>query len=128
MMTTTLRPVEVAPAAGYTVHVSTEASVTIVHVLTADEELAARGRVAVAGESAVFDQIVTEEGHRRRGLGGVVMGTLGNAALAQGAETAVLGASDEGRALYLSLGWSVHATLTSAVILPPASESAPAGA
>jgi GNAT superfamily N-acetyltransferase len=118
MMTTTLRPVEVTPPAGYLVAATTEETVTVVRVLTADGQLAARGRVAVAGESATFDQISTEEDHRRRGLGSVVMNTLGNTALTQGAHNAVLGASDQGRELYLSLGWTVHSMLTSAVILP----------
>jgi len=119
MMTTTLHSVEVTLPAGYLVNATTEEAVTVVQVLTADGQPAARGRVAVAGESAIFDQIVTEEDHRRRGLGSVVMNTLGNSAVAQGAHNAVLAASDQGRELYLSLGWTVHSILTSAVILPP---------
>jgi GNAT superfamily N-acetyltransferase len=120
MMTTTLHWVEVTPPAGYSVTTTTEEAVTFVQVLTADGQCAARGQVAVAGEFAIFDRIRTEDTHRRRGLGRVVMNTLGNAALTQGSHSAVLGATDEGRALYLSLGWTVHSPLTSAVILPPA--------
>ncbi|MEV6879039.1 GNAT family N-acetyltransferase [Amycolatopsis sp. NPDC051128] len=65
---------------------------------------AARGSVAVASGVAVFDRIVTEPDHRRRGLGRVVMHQLGVAA---GARSSVLLASAAGRGLYGSLGWRV---------------------
>jgi len=48
----------------------------------------------------------------------VVMRTLANTAVDAGAELGVLGASFEGRALYLTLGWEVRAPLNSYVREP----------
>jgi len=92
---------------------------------TADGAFAARGQLAVVGgasrkdsasrndraarndSAAVLDQIETDPAHRRKGLGRLIMGTLANVALRAGAATGVLGATEEGRALYESLGWRV---------------------
>jgi ribosomal protein S18 acetylase RimI-like enzyme len=111
LMATGLRPSEVHAPDGYAVTTKTEAGVTFVRVLTADGAVAARGQIAVTGESAVVDQVETDPAHQRRGLGSLVMRTLANDAVAQGASTGVLGASAEGRALYEALGWKVHAPL-----------------
>lgn len=72
--------------------------------VTSGGEPAARGWVAVADGVAVFDRIVTEPAHRRRGLGRVVMHRLGGAA---GARRSALLASEAGRGLYTALGWRV---------------------
>lgn len=77
---------------------------------------AARGQLGLAGEFAVVDQVVTEPAHRRRGLATVVMLALADAAVRQGAHTGVLVATEDGRALYSSLGWSLVAPVTSAWI------------
>ncbi|WP_253871380.1 GNAT family N-acetyltransferase [Promicromonospora umidemergens] len=111
LMATGLRPSSARAPDGYAVTAETRAGVTFVRVLAADGGLAARGQVAVAGESAVVDQVETEPAHQRRGLGSLVMRTLANAAVEQGATTGVLGASSDGRALYEALGWRLHAPL-----------------
>ncbi len=59
--------------------------------------------MAALGEAVVVDRVVTEETHRRRGLGGFVMRTLADRAVAKGAVLGVLGATDAGRALYETL-------------------------
>lgn len=69
-----------------------------------DGSWAARGQIALPGATAVADQIETSPAHRRRGLGRFVMRTLAHVAAEQGAETGILGATPEGRALYESLG------------------------
>ncbi|MEU0795665.1 GNAT family N-acetyltransferase [Amycolatopsis sp. NPDC005961] len=89
--------------AGYSVTVTGEGPVWEASV-TAEGAPAARGWVAVASGVAVFDRIVTEPEHRRRGLGRVVMHRLGVAA---GAQSSVLLASEAGRGLYGALGWRV---------------------
>ena len=66
---------------------------------------AARGQVALVGRDAVFDCIETEEPYRRRGLGGQIVAGLTAWAVSQGADTGLLVASDEGRALYRTVGW-----------------------
>jgi GNAT superfamily N-acetyltransferase len=111
LMATELRPSATRVPDGYALTAETERGVTFVRVLAADGSLAARGQIAVTGESAVVDQVLTEVAHQRRGLGSLVMRSLANAAVERGATTGVLGASIEGRALYESLGWKLHAPL-----------------
>ncbi|MEU7481421.1 GNAT family N-acetyltransferase [Lentzea sp. NPDC042327] len=92
-----------APPAGYAVEVTRE-PVLRVRVL-AGGELAASGLMAVVGTDAVAHRIETAAGHRRRGLGSVVMGTLVHEALADGADTGLLFSSADGVHLYRRLGW-----------------------
>ncbi len=107
----------VAPE-GYTATVETREGVTYVRVHDAAGEPAAQGQMAVLGEATVVDRVVTEEAHRRRGLGGFVMRTLADLAVARGAALGVLGATDDGRALYETLGWKAHAPLAACVYRP----------
>ena len=50
--------------------------------------------------------IETAAQHRRRGLGGLMMTLLAEAAVDLGATRGLLMASTQGRALYTSLGWT----------------------
>lgn len=68
-------------------------------------------------DSAVFDQIVTEESHRRLGLGTVVMLTLDTLAKKANVTERLLVATAAGRSLYESLGWSVLAPWSTAALL-----------
>ncbi len=70
--------------------------------------LAASGQAGFADGCAVPDKITTERDHRRRGLGAAMMTLLGDAARERGVHQGVLVASDEGRRLYLHLGWGLH--------------------
>ncbi|MET7385204.1 GNAT family N-acetyltransferase [Streptomyces sp. NPDC005529] len=99
---------------GYRLRAWSRGGVTRALVTASDGSWAARGQIATTGATAVVDQIETSAGHRRRGLGRTVMRTLHRAAADQGAETAVLAGTPEGRALYVSLGWRVEAPLLSA--------------
>nr|WP_240897083.1 GNAT family N-acetyltransferase [Kineococcus vitellinus] len=105
-----------APAApaGYRVAADTRGATTVLTVHAADGTPAARGHLAVAGADAVLDRISTEEQHRRRGLGTVVVTHLAAAARAGGARRGVLVASAQGRALYASLGWRTRSPITGA--------------
>ncbi|MGW1595951.1 GNAT family N-acetyltransferase [Streptomyces sp. NPDC002343] len=102
-------------ADGYRLHTWDRADVTRVVVRAADGAFAARGQIAVTGPTAVVDQVETHPAHQRRGLGRVVMGTLAETAARQGARAAVLGATEQGRALYETMGWQVIAPLSAAV-------------
>jgi GNAT superfamily N-acetyltransferase len=64
----------------------------------------------------VFDQIVTDEAHRRLGLGTVVMLNLDAVAEQAGATDRLLVATEAGRALYERLGWTVLAPWSTAVL------------
>jgi len=63
----------------------------------------------------VFDQIVTQEAHRRRGLGRMIMNGLIQRALEHGARQGALIATPDGRALYRTLGWSEWSEVTSVI-------------
>ncbi|MFI9203208.1 GNAT family N-acetyltransferase [Streptomyces sp. NPDC053048] len=118
LMATDLQATDPVLPAGFTTTVETRDGVTYVQVYDAAGERAAKGQMAVLGEATVVDRVETAEAHRRRGLGGFVMRTLADRASAEGATLGVLGATDEGRALYESLGWKAHAALAACVYRP----------
>jgi GNAT superfamily N-acetyltransferase len=116
LMTCPLVAERPAVPAGYTVTTWARGGVTRVLVRAADGQFAARGQIARGSwseASAVADQIETAPGHRRRGLGGLVMRTLQNAAHEAGARTGVLVGTTAGRELYTSLGWITRAPMAS---------------
>lgn len=108
------------PAApeGYTTTLESGGGVICVRGLDAAGRQAAKGQMAVLGDEVAVDRVVTEEAHRRRGLGGFVMRTLADRALEEGVVLGVLGATDAGRALYETLGWKKYATLAECVYRP----------
>lgn len=118
LMSTPLRAVS-TPAVpdGYVLRTWTHGGLTRVLITTEGGRFAARGQVGVPGigSPAVFDQIETSPDHMRRGLGSLVMRTLGNTAVDAGSRSAVLGATLDGQALYHHLGWTTHAPLTGLV-------------
>lgn len=118
LMAVDLRATGPAAPPGYTASVETRDSVTRVRVRDAAGQDAAGGQLALVGPAVVVDQVVTEEAHRRRGLGSFVMRTLADHAVAEGATLGVLAATDEGRALYEVLGWKAHAPLAACVYRP----------
>ncbi|MBV9881779.1 MAG: GNAT family N-acetyltransferase [Sphingomonadaceae bacterium] len=101
---------------GYMASLTEQGGVVALSIATEGGEEAARGRLIPRGRFASFDQIETEETHRRRGLGRAVMRTLGREALRRGAEQGVLVATPAGRALYTSLGWETLSDYTSACL------------
>jgi GNAT superfamily N-acetyltransferase len=117
---TALRPADTRIAGDYRVTVGHACGVTCARVITGDGSIAARGQVAVTGETCVFDQIGTAPEHRRRGLGSAVMAALTTAAIDLGAATGILSATVQGRALYETLSWRVIGPLSSFVYKRPA--------
>ncbi|WP_243085414.1 GNAT family N-acetyltransferase [Streptomyces sp. 891-h] len=118
LMSVGLETTDPVPPDGYTRTVETRDGVTRVWVHAASGETAAAGQASVLGRNAVMDRIRTEEAHRRRGLGGLVMRTLADSAVAAGATLGILGATPQGRALYETLGWKAHTILTECVYWP----------
>lgn len=116
LMTMELSPQVGAAPASYRVEVVGGDEVIDTSVSTADGRRAARGRAALTGAAVVIDQVETEPEHRRRGLGRLVMRSLTDAAVQRGAATGVLVATEDGRALYSSLGWSLQSTVTAAAL------------
>ena len=102
---------------GYRSQVIEEGSAQVVRFLSLpDRSEAAAGRVVLVDDCAIFDRIVVAPAHRRRGLGSALMGALGREARARGARRGLLIATEEGRALYESLGWRLLSPYASAVI------------
>lgn len=101
--------------AGYVLQLERDARGSRVAILAPDGALAASGTAAEAAGVFVYDRIITEPDHRRRGLGRVVMAALREAHTDRTA-TELLVATDDGRALYATLGWAVISPFVTAEI------------
>lgn len=88
----------------YTVETSCAGAVTEVRILSAAGELAASGYAAETEHIFIYDRIVTAPAHQRRGLGRLLMATL-REAKQDASRPERLVATEEGRALYETLGW-----------------------
>jgi GNAT superfamily N-acetyltransferase len=116
MMTTeNLDRLEAALAGDYQLECEAVPNGHVASILTPTGGLAASGRAFIVGSTAVFDQIETHPDHQRRGLGRVIMKTLGVAAAGDGATGGCLVATPDGRGLYSSMGWRLHSLYTTAV-------------
>ncbi|WP_261512441.1 GNAT family N-acetyltransferase [Chryseobacterium paludis] len=92
-------------------------STYVIKIITKDGgEQAAIGRVAIVDDLAVYDQIITDQNHRRKGLASFLMKELEKIALSKGAYNNFLVATVEGKSLYESLGWELYSLYTSIVI------------
>jgi len=100
----------------YELSICTSGAVTDAELRSQDGQLAARGRVAQSNGFAIFDQIVTEPEHQRKGLGRIVMGALNNVSIDRESKIGVLVATEDGRALYKTIGWTIVCQVTAAVI------------
>ena len=100
---------------GYVLHPSRQGDVASVVVTAPDGSLAASGHAAEASGAFVYDRIETALEHRRRGLGSIVLSVLASfrssAAIPQ-----LLVATEDGRALYARLGWTMLSPYSTAVI------------
>lgn len=116
LMTTAMkRPtLKNSPLPSYTAALTIERSISV-DLRDQNGEVGASGRAAVIGRWCVFDQIVTAEAHRRRGLGSEVIRLLSRQATILGADTGLLVATDDGKELYHRLGWLLEGEVTSAV-------------
>jgi GNAT superfamily N-acetyltransferase len=100
----------------YTMRVVSAGEVTVATILDASGAIAASGQLARAGEFGIVDKVTTEAAHRRRGLGAVVMRALCHHAAERGMRTGILVATDDGRALYRALGWTVRSDVPGAFL------------
>jgi len=80
--------------------------------------LAASGYAAETQEVFIYDRIVTEPLHRRKGLGLAIMITL-HAAKQHPSVPELLVATKDGRALYSTLGWETISPYSTASIVTP---------
>jgi GNAT superfamily N-acetyltransferase len=121
LMTTTYGSTDaiVGPPSPYTI--SDEISGRVVTVVVVDPagQVAASARLAVAGTVGVVDQVETAPEHRRRGLGSAVMRHLAGRAVHCGVRTGILVATDDGRHLYRTLGWTTATPIAVAYLPEP---------
>jgi len=107
---------------GYRLHTDSVGALTFAKLIADTGEIAASGQVAIDGSFATFDQIVTAENHRRRGLGRHIMTALANISHGLGAKQGVLVATEAGAALYKALGWYLVSPVTAASLLAAETE------
>lgn len=104
LMTRALERVESPVPDGFETQWDDRGDRVSLHVIQGDQ-LAAAGNLAIIDNDAVFDRVETMPRFQRQGLGRFVMHSLTNWALRNEAETGILAASADGRALYETLGW-----------------------
>ncbi|MEJ2458607.1 MAG: GNAT family N-acetyltransferase [Novosphingobium sp.] len=102
---------------GYRLSVKGDGPVTLAEIEAPDGTLAARGYAAENEQVFIVDRIRTQTAHQRLGLGRALMTALCKARQ-DDARPEILTATDEGRLLYLSLGWRVLSPYVTAELAP----------
>jgi GNAT superfamily N-acetyltransferase len=108
-----------APGPGYRIELVQDGAVTAARILTADGVVAASGYAAEHDGVFILDRILTDPLHRRRGLGRALVTALGSMQRAATSRR-VLVATDDGCALYSTLGWRVLSPYATIAIPAPA--------
>ncbi|KFF21779.1 GNAT family N-acetyltransferase [Chryseobacterium sp. JM1] len=101
---------------GYRIESETYNSTTVIKIIAETHELASVGRVVMIDDLAVYDRIITEEKHQRKGLATFLMKELEKVAVSKGISNNFLVATEVGRSLYQSMGWELYSPYTSIVI------------
>jgi hypothetical protein len=112
-------PTRIAPPVAYRLEISREGPTRSGHILTRDGHVVASGYAAEYAGVFIYDRIVTNPLHRRRGLATALIGAL-EATRTSRATREILAATPDGRALYAALGWSLYSPYTTAFIPAPA--------
>jgi len=100
---------------GYEATVMASGDVVQAIVRNSDGVTVASGFAVETGDCFVYDRIFTDAAHRHRGLARALMKILGAARKSPGTRQ-VLVATEEGRGLYLTMGWAVLSPWTTAFI------------
>ncbi len=102
-------------AKGYTIETDRNGAVVAVRVRSGAGDLAASGYAAETPEAFIYDRIETAPEHRRQGVGNAVMAALRGAKRNRDTPE-LLVATQDGRALYLALGWRTVSAYSTASI------------
>jgi len=116
-MTGTSAPPRAPLPLGYRIVVERDGAVVAARIVSDADGIAASGFAAEAGGAFVYDRIITEPAHRRRGLARALLRALHDARACSDA-AALLVATQAGRGLYATLGWetlSLYSTASIAV-------------
>jgi GNAT superfamily N-acetyltransferase len=117
-MQATIEPPSRRLADGYRIETKRVGMVWEARIFSETGALAASGYAAETQGVFLYDRIVTEPEHRRKGLGHVLMLTLHDARRHSSAAE-LLVATEEGRALYSTLGWETISPYSTASIIIP---------
>ncbi|MDQ0064517.1 GNAT family N-acetyltransferase [Chryseobacterium lathyri] len=101
---------------GYQLEYEKYNSTTAVKIINENGELACIGRIVLVNDLAVYDRIITEENHQRKGLATFLMQELEKIALSNGIHNNFLVATEQGKSLYETMGWELYSSYTSIVI------------
>ena len=101
---------------GYNMTLERYNTTTALKIFAETGTLACSGHIVLVDDLAVYDRIITEEGHRRKGLASFLMHELEKIALLNGISNSFLVATAQGKTLYESLGWKLYSPYTSVVI------------
>lgn len=104
-----------APLSGYRIECAQDGPASAVRILADDGTLAASGYAAEHDGVFILDRILVDPAHRRRGLGRALVTALVSMQRSSSSQC-VLVATDDGCALYSTLGWRVLSPYTTAVI------------
>ena len=91
-------------------------STFVIKILAENNEIASEGRVVIVDDLAVYDRIITNNIHKRKGLASILMKELEKIALSKQVYKNFLVATEDGKYLYESLGWELYSLYTSIVI------------
>lgn len=90
----------------------------LAQILTVNGEVASESRLILVNDLAVYDRVITNENHKRKGLASILMRELEKIAVSKGVHKNFLVATEQGKFLYEKLGWKVYCLYTSVVIRP----------
>ncbi len=107
---------EISLAAGYQLEFSEYNTTFVVRITAENGEQASIGRVSLTNDMAVYDRIITEKNHQRKGLATFLLKELEKIVLSRGVTNNLLVATEEGKLLYETLGWKLYCLHTSIVI------------
>jgi len=107
---------EISFAEGYHLEFSDYNTTFVVRIVAENGEQASIGRVSLVNGTAIYDRIITEKNHQRKGLASFLLKELEKIALSKGFSNNLLVATEEGKRLYETLGWKMYCLHTSIVI------------
>jgi hypothetical protein len=103
---------------GYRVMVTRAGMVSQARIVSEDDAMAAHGFAAETEDAFIYDRIVTDPEHRRKGLGHALMMAL-RTTRQRPDKPELLVATNEGRALYATLGWKTISPYSTASFVTP---------
>lgn len=108
---------EISLAEGYYLEFSEYNTTFVVRIVAENGEQASIGRVSLINDAAIYDRIITEKNHQRKGLASFLLKELEKIALSKGFSNNLLVATEEGKLLYETLGWKMYC-LHSSIVIP----------